>query len=142
MESSTDKIKAIFEVIRELDDLDKEAWAKLIHTAEAELEKEIMMTNVKAMKEAEEILNDILPLVRMARLMITTGDISPFQRTIIVKHLMQEFLWLLTPVEAAGTLQTMIYENFKKSEPQMRAVMVVPRQFGPPKKEDTSRTII
>lgn len=142
MESSTDKIKAIFEIVKSLDDLDKEAWIKLIHTAEIELGKEQAATTTETLKGVDEVLNNILPLVRLARLMIATKDISQLQRLVIVKPLIQEFLWLLSPIEAAGTLQALIYENFEKANPQLVPVMIMPAQGMHQEREDSGRTIV
>ena len=141
MGSSHKKIEAIFEIIDGLDGLDKEAWMELIVTAEQKREKEIMESVDSDAKEANKVFSTVLPLVRLIRLMIASEEITPFQRTIIVKPLIQELIWLLTPIQTAGVLQSLIYTNFDKGKLQMIPMMIMP-QFGPPEREDESRTVV
>ncbi len=140
--SSHSKIEEIFEIVDGLDDLDKEAWMKLISTAELKRENEIKADVTSDIKEANEVLNSILPLVKLARLMIASEEITPNQRTMIVRSLIQELVWLLSPIEVAGLLQSLIYSNFEKGRLQAIPMMIMPAQAIQEEKKDESGTVV
>ena len=139
---SHEKIEVIFEIIDGLDNLDKEAWMKLIKAAEQKRENEIMESVKSDVKGANEVLNSVLPLVRLARLMITSEEVSSFQRTMIVNSLIQELIWLLTPIQVAGVLTSIIYANFDKGKPQLIPMMIMPAQAMQKEREDNSLTVV
>ena len=140
--SSHSKIEEIFKIVDGLDDLDKEAWVKLISTAELKRENEIKADVTSDIKEANEVLNSILPLVKLARLMIASEEITPNQRTMIVRSLIQELVWLLSPIEVAGLLQSLIYSNFEKGRLQAIPMMIMPAQAIQEEKKDESGTVV
>ncbi len=142
MASSADKVEAIFEIIRDLDGLDGKAWMKLIGDAEGKREMEILKRNLNAVEKSQVILNMVIPLVKLTRLILASEEVDPFMRTIIVRPLIQELLYLLTPIEASGILQSLIYSTFDESKPRMPMMIVGVPSFSQEEKEDGSRTIV
>ena len=142
MGSSADKIEVIFEIIRDLDGLDEKAWTKLISEAEGKREKEIMENKFRSVERSEVILNMVLPLVKLTRLVLASEEVDSFMRTVIVRPLIQELLYLFTPIEAAGVLQSLIYTSFEKGRPQPIPMMIIPAQAMKKEREDSSRTVV
>lgn len=142
LESSHKKIESIFDLLDGLDDLDKEAWMKLINEAEAKQEEKVRKQTKEAIERCDEIFDLVLPLTRLTRLILASQEVDPVMRVMIIRTLINEFITLLTPIEVAGIFGSVVFESFKNARVSMSAPIPIFISQLTRRDEDESRTVV
>ena len=142
LESSHKKIERIFGIIDGLDDLDKEAWMKLINSAEEERNEELIGQSKDNIKRSCEILDMILPLIRLTRLMLASKEVNQPMRVMIIRTIIGELISLLNPVETAGVLWSVGFSSFDSSRPRMMSIPMIIGPLGIEQEEDKSGAVV
>ena len=139
----SEKIEKILEILEEMDDLDNAAWYEVVKKAESERVKEYDELTSKNVKFGNEVLKDLIPMIRLVRFSLAHPSIDQATRVMIVERLINELIVLLNSVETSGVLWSLMFNSYCTSGRRpIPVVMDLSKMFSTLEEEDKDNKLV